>query len=75
MTVESFIIDGETYLILNTATINHITYYYLANKNKEKFYKKLIRKQDPNDPDSIIPLDNEEELQKASLQLINSIIS
>lgn len=73
MTVESFIIDGETYLILNTATINHITYYYLANKNKENDV--LIRKQDPNDPDSIIPLDNEEELQKASLQLINSIIS
>lgn len=72
MTVDSFNIDGKTYLILKEAKIDNNTYYYLANKDKEDDF--LIRKLDPNNQQLIMPLDNEEELNKVLLYMVNSII-
>lgn len=67
--VEVYNIDDQEYMLLNKVTKNDTTYLYFSNISKGDDY--IIRKIDKDNQDSIIPLDDEEEVKIAILLLTN----
>ena len=60
MDVAVYTIDDKKYLLLNKQEYNDNTYLFLLNKEDEDDY--LIRKVDKEDPNYLIPLDDENEV-------------
>ena len=60
MDVAVYTIDDKKYLLLNKEEYNDNTYLFLLNKEDEDDY--LIRKVDKEDPNYLIPLDDENEV-------------
>lgn len=71
--VEVYEIDNKDYILLNKTEIAGEIYLYLVNEENENDF--LLRKVDKNDPTCIIPLENEQEVEKASLLLVNKELS
>lgn len=67
--VEVYNINDKEYYLLNKITRDGDTYLYFSNISEGNDY--IIRKLDRNNPDVMIPLDDEEEVQKAILFLTN----
>lgn len=63
-------IDGLEYFLLKQIQKDNETYYYFSNVDVEDDY--LIRKQDKDNPDYMIPIKDEEELKKALLYLTDN---
>jgi len=68
MDVDVYTIDGNDYLLLKKEEYNNNTYFFLSNKDDEDDF--LIRKIDNNDPNYLIPLDDEKEV----LEIIKNFI-
>ena len=68
MDVAVYTIDDKKYLLLNKQEYNDNTYLFLLNKDDEDDY--LIRKVDKEDPNYLIPLDDENEVY----ELLKSVI-
>ena len=61
--VEIIDIENKKYMVLNELSDDNETYVYLSNiKNPKDF---LIQKEDKNDKDCLINLDNEDEFIRA----------
>ena len=70
--VEIYTIDDKEYMLLDKVTKNEDTYLYLSNVVEGNDY--IIRKLDRNDQETMIPLDDENEVKKAILLLTNKSI-
>lgn len=61
---EGYEIDGVDYIVLEKLELDGETYLYLSNANTEEDI--MFRKFDKNDPEYLIPLENEEEVIKVA---------
>lgn len=68
MNIEVVTIDEKKYMIMNQMKDNNITYFYLSNVDDENDI--MIRKAYDEDLDTLLVLDNKEEVDKA-LALLN----
>lgn len=64
-----YVINDKEYILLNKIKNKENTYLYFSNISEGNDY--IIRKLDLEDEDSMIPLDDEKEVQKAILLLTN----
>ena len=64
-----YTINDKEYILLNKIKNKENTYLYFSNISKGNDY--IIRKLDLEDEDSMVPLDDEKEVQKAILLLTN----
>lgn len=67
--VEIYNINDKEYMLLDKVTKDNDTYLYFSNITEGNDY--IIRKLDRTDPESMIPLDDENEVKKAILLLTN----
>lgn len=67
--VEVYNINNKEYILLNKILKDKDTYLYFSNISEGNDY--IIRKLDRDNPDLMVPLDDEEEVQKAILCLTN----
>ena len=68
--VDIYTINNKEYMLLKEIELNNIKYLYLVNTNNEEDY--IFRKILKEDSDYILPLDNEEEVKKVSLLILNN---
>lgn len=61
---EGYEIDGVDYIVLEKLELDGEVYLYLSNANDEEDI--MFRKFDKNDPEYLIPLENEEEVIKVA---------
>ena len=71
--LEVITINDNDYFIINEVKKDGISYLYLSNVNDEE--DTLIRKTKKNDPDTILPLENEQEFEIACNLLLQYIIN
>jgi hypothetical protein len=64
-----YTINDKEYILLNKIKNKENTYLYFSNISEGNDY--IIRKLDLEDEDSMVPLDDEKEVQKAILLLTN----
>ncbi|MBR6948883.1 MAG: hypothetical protein IKH54_01690 [Bacilli bacterium] len=64
-----YVINDKEYILLNKIKNKENTYLYFSNISEGNDY--IIRKLDLEDEDSMVPLDDEKEVQKAILLLTN----
>ena len=64
-----YVINDKEYILLNKINNKENTYLYFSNISEGNDY--IIRKLDLEDEDSMVPLDDEKEVQKAILLLTN----
>ncbi len=67
--VPVYVIDDKEYFLLNKITKNLDTYLYFSNISEGNDY--IIRKLNRDDPEIMLPLDDENEVKKAILLLTN----
>lgn len=67
--VDIYDIDGKEYMLLDRITKKKSTYLYLSNIAEGNDF--IIRKLNPKNEEEMIPLKDEEEVQKAILLLTN----
>lgn len=71
MELEIIEIDNQEYYILTELKGKTENYLYLSNVNDEDDV--FLRKTDKNNPDTVIPLESDEELEEATELLKNFI--
>lgn len=64
---EAYEIDGTDFMVLEKLELDGEVYLYLANAEDEEDV--MFRKFDKNDPEYLIPLDNEAEVIKVAKAL------
>lgn len=60
---EYFELDGKNYIITNEISNNNFVYYFLSNE--DDIYDIMIKKSKIDDPNTLFPLDNENEFKSA----------
>lgn len=60
---EYFELDGKNYIITNEVNHDDFTYYFLSNE--DDIYDIMIKKSKKDDPNTLLPLDNENEFKSA----------
>ena len=70
--VDIYDIDGKEYMLIDQVTQKENTYLYLSNVEEGNDF--IIRKLNPENEEEMIPLENEEEVQKAILLITNKQI-
>ena len=61
--VDVYSFDGKDYLLITKIK----SYLYLSNENNPR--DMMIRKEDPNDPNVLLPLEDDDEFEQALLLL------
>lgn len=70
--VEIYLINDKEYMLLKKVERDKDTYLYFSGIEEGNDY--IIRKLDPEDPEMMIPLDDEDEVKKAILLLTNKAL-
>lgn len=70
--LEVITIDENDYFVIKEIKLDSVSYLYLSNVNDEE--DRLIRKINLDDPNTLLPLQNEEEFEKACNLLLKHVM-